>query len=81
MIADRNTPELDRRALEGLLLMAQRGKHISSTRLPAIADASQHFVKAREEIASGRTQSGLTALQRGLDTVAGVNAPEPRDDE
>jgi RNA:NAD 2'-phosphotransferase (TPT1/KptA family) len=53
MIADRNTHELDRRALEGILRMAQRGRHLSSTRLPAVSTAVQHFAKAQEHLSAG----------------------------
>lgn len=53
MIADRSASELDRKALELLLRVAMRGRHLSSTRMPAVTTATQHFVKAREQLEAG----------------------------
>lgn len=79
MIADRNTSELDRRALEAVLRMAQRGRHISSTRIPAVSTAVQSFVAAREELERGRVQASQQRLQQGLETIA-ADGPEPEED-
>jgi hypothetical protein len=72
ILADRNTSERQRLALEMLLRMAKRGRHLSSVRLPAVSTATQRFVNAREE------------LQRGLDEIAAASATDlgpPDEDE
>jgi hypothetical protein len=81
MIADRNTSELDRRALEAVLRMAQRGRHISSSRMPAVSTAVQNFVAAREELALGRLSAGQQRLQQGLEAIGRPTGPEPDDEE
>lgn len=71
MIADRNTAELDRRALELLLRVALRGRHISDTRLPAVTTAVQHFAKAQEHLVEGMGE---------IARAAGPDEEEPSED-
>ena len=81
MIADRNTSELDRRALEGTLRMATRGRHISSERIPAVSTAVQSFVAAREELARGRVTAGVKRIEQGLAAIGQPTGPEPDETE
>lgn len=79
LISDRNTSELDRLALEGLLRMAQRGRHISSERFPAITTAVQSFIAAREALAHGKIEAGQARLAQGLEAIAASAGPVPEE--
>lgn len=70
LLADRGTSELDRRALELVLRVARRGRHISSSRMPAVNEAVQSFVRAREMLNTG--------LSKIADPV--IEEPDPEDD-
>ena len=63
MIADRSASELDRKALELLIRVATRGRHLSSTRMPAVTTATQHFVKAREQLEAGLGEIEASSFQ------------------
>ena len=69
MISDRSLSERQRLALSMALRLALRGKHISSTRLPAVSTATQSFVKARE------------LLDAGLSEIARSDGPDEPDPE
>jgi len=75
LIADRNTSERQRVALQMAIRLSLRGKHLSSTRLPAVSNALQNFVKVREIMDDARDR--LTA---GLDQIAGAGGPEAPSD-
>jgi hypothetical protein len=85
MIADRNNSSRQRAALEMLLRVAQRGRHLSSTRLPSVITALQLLVKAQEALQEGLAGTGRSAfvraqehLQGGLTGLSGPG-PEPED--
>jgi hypothetical protein len=78
MIADRNTSEHQRLALTMLLRMAMRGRHISSTRLPAVSSAVQAFARVGEILRASNVAAEVE-LKKGLDSLAAAG-PEGEED-
>lgn len=79
MLASRDTSDRQRVALTMLLRMAQRGRHISSVRLPAMGTAVQAFAKVGEILRASNVAAN-TEMQKGLDALAS-SGPEPDDEE